>query len=142
MYTKIKCMPEGFNAKNWPGVIHIDYDCERIGSVWAQERYEAGWKLNPWNLLRFIFSKKARIKMELMGHEVEVQTAALFYGRNAKIVRFAEAHALITAYDDFDEFNNVDEVVVAMEKLKPEAERWVDDHHQEILDFMDRANMT
>ena len=142
MYTKIKNMPEGVNARNWPGVIHIDPDCERIGSVWAQERYEAGWKLNPWNLLRFRFSKETRIEMELMGHEVEVQAALMFYGRDPKIVRFAEAHALLTEYRDFKGFSTVNEIVTELEDRKPAAERWIADHHQEILDFMDRANMT
>jgi hypothetical protein len=84
----------GANGRNWPGIVIIDPAAEMRAAVWAQEMYEATWKLNPWNLLRRTFTARGREEMEIMGHEVEVQAAVLLYGVDAIEYRSLEVWAL------------------------------------------------
>ena len=67
----------GANGRNWPGLVLLDPDAPLRAAVWAQEAYEARYKLNPINLIRVRLSKRARREMELMGHEIEAHAADL-----------------------------------------------------------------
>lgn len=127
-------LPPGVNARNWPGFIKIRPGLHHFAAVWAQEAYEASWKLNPINMLRFLFSKNARIDMEIMGHEVEVQTALMFYGANAPAKRSAEAHAL-EGYEDFRKLKYAD-IYHAMVKAEKAAKNWVVDHAKDIREML------
>ncbi|MGR3593052.1 MAG: hypothetical protein ACU0B9_07055 [Limimaricola soesokkakensis] len=118
------------NARNWPGVIVMDPDAPLPAAVWAQECYEAEWKLNPVNMLSVAFSRSARREMEIMGHEIEVQVAVRLYGRRAGIYRTEEARAL-TAYPEFKGWTQA-RIEAAMIGKRGEAARWVEQNLETI----------
>lgn len=68
---------KGANGRNWPGYVQIDPGAPMRAAVWAQEAWESRHKLNPVNLLRSRLSLRHRRRMEIMGHEVEVQARRL-----------------------------------------------------------------
>ena len=137
MYTKIKSLPEGVDARNWPGIIHIDPDCDRLACVWARERYEAGYKLNPANVLRLLLSEQDKVNLKTMSYEVGVQAAISLYNhRSPTTIRFAEAQKLLTSCDEIDGFNIL-AVIGEMLKHEAAAKEWVHNHDTELLNFMD-----
>ena len=115
----------GANGRNWPGLVLLDPDAPLRAAVWAQEAYEARYKLNPINLIRVRFSKRARREMEIMGHEVEVQAAALVYGLSASTYRVAEAARMRAGYDGLFAGLSAPQLVAAMEAVSDDASRWV-----------------
>ncbi|MGR3463611.1 hypothetical protein [Limimaricola sp.] len=111
------------NARNWPGVIVIDPRAPCPAAVWAQECYEAEHKLDPINLLRVAFSKRARREMEIMGHEIETQVAVRIYGKPRLIYRAKEAKAL-TKYPEFKGWSQ-ERILAAMRAESGRARQWV-----------------
>ena len=120
------------NARNWPGVIVIDPRAPCPAAVWAQECYEAEHKLNPMNLLRVAFSKRARREMELMGHEIETQVAVRVYGKPRLIYRAKEAKAL-TKYPEFKGWSQ-ERIHAEMKAKSVKARRWVERNIERIKD--------
>ena len=108
----------------------MDPEAPLPGAVWAQECYEAEWKLNPVNLLRFAFSAKARRGLEIIGHEIETQAAVRLYRRNEADYREKEAQAL-KAYTDFRGMG-AGQIKRAMEAKRGAAARWVADNLERI----------
>tara|TARA_Y100000296_G_scaffold47694_1_gene54643 strand:+ start:143 stop:547 length:405 start_codon:yes stop_codon:yes gene_type:complete len=133
VWTIIKGLDRG-NARNWPGFIILDPDAPYPAAVWAQERYEAGWKMNPFHLIRFHASAKARRELEIRGHEIEVQAAHLLYDAPIRKTRQAEAAAL-TKYDDF-KGRSEDWIFRQMRKEADWAKAWVRDHEADIRQYL------
>ena len=133
---KTNKLPAGVNARNWPGFIKIRPDLPQFAAIWAQEAYEASWKLNPINMLRFLFSREARIDMEIMGHEIEVQAALRFYGADADKRRHEEARALLS-YGDFRKHTYA-EIYDKLAGVEKKADKWVVDHAGDIRKMMKR----
>ena len=115
----------GANGRNWPGLVLLDPDAPLRAAVWAQEAYEARYKLNPINLIRVRLSKRARREMELMGHEIEAHAAAVVYARSLPAYRRAEATAMRDGYDGLFSAVPAAAIVEAMAARGTEAARWV-----------------
>ncbi len=122
--TRLKRLT-GANGTNWPGYVQLDPDAPHRAAVWAQEAWEAMHKLNPINLIRVRLSRRARRRMEIMGHEVEVQAAALVYARSLAAYRRAEATAMRDGYDGLFSAVPAAAIVEAMAARGTEAARWV-----------------
>jgi len=119
---------ENANGRNWPGLIVIDPAAEMRAAVWAQEAFEANWKLNPWNLLRRTFTARGREEMEVMGHEIEVQTAVLLYGVDGLEYRSKEARVLSYykgLWRNVAMQNRGRHITILMENVSQEALSWV-----------------
>lgn len=119
------------NARNWPGLIVMDPATTRRAAVWAQEFYESRFKLNPVNLIKFNLSRRTRVNMELMGHEIETQAATLLYGLDVVSYRFKEARDLCLNYKDFRGYDPHD-IAGRMRRLQPDALRFVMKHRRKI----------
>jgi len=95
-------LPPTTNARNWPGVVLMRRGIRNPGAVWAQEAYEAGWKLWPWNLMRRLFSREAQRRLETRGHEIEVQAAVMLHGADPDSYRAREALDMAAGYPAFE----------------------------------------
>lgn len=115
----------GRNARNWPGLVILGKGIRYPAAVCAQEVYESRWKLNPVNLLRRAVSKSARRDMEIMGHEIEVQSAARIYGAAEGAYRAKEAAAMIRGYDGLFKGFSAGGLEAAMAAKADQARRWV-----------------
>lgn len=122
--TRLKRLT-GANGTNWPGYVQLDPDAPHRAAVWAQEAWEAMHKLNPINLIRVRLSRRARRRMEIMGHEVEVQAAALIYGESVEKTRYREISAMLTGYGDLFAGRTRGQLRAAMESVSDDASRWV-----------------
>ena len=122
--TRLKRL-SGANGRNWPGYVLLDPDAPHRAAVWAQEAWEAMRKLNPLALVKVRLSRRARRRMEIMGHEVEVQAAALVYGLSASTYRVAEAARMRAGYDGLFAGLSAPQLVAAMEAVSDDAGRWV-----------------
>lgn len=124
-------LPGYANARNWPGLIKIRPNLSAFAAVWAQEAYEATWKLSPINMLRFMFSEKARIQLEIIGHEIETRVASALYLYDQNEYRKSEATAMKT-YSIFRRYT-VQDIEKAMIRRGFDAQQWIDRHRSEIM---------
>ena len=115
----------GANGRNWPGLVLLDPDAPLRAAVWAQEAYEARYKLNPINLIRVRFSKRARREMEIMSHEIEAHAAAVVYARSLAAYREREIRAMRAGYDGLFADIQAADLRLAMKSVSTEAARWV-----------------
>lgn len=115
----------GANGRNWPGYVQLDPDAPLRAAVWAQEAWESMYKMNPMNLLRVRLSRKYRRRMEIMGHEVEVQAAAMVYGISASKYRMDESGSMKNGYNGLFDSMSRTQLIAAMEAVAPDAARWV-----------------
>lgn len=120
------------NGRNWPGVARIYENHPVRAAIWAQEAYEATYKLNPINLVKSLTTDGKR-EMEFMGHEIEVQAAWLAYRKSLTEYRRKEAGEMISGYPKLFGDMTVEQVMGEMEKRSVAAARWVNDHRVEIL---------
>ena len=124
VYTKLVKIA-GANGRNWPGVIHLNPNAPYRAAVWAQEAYEAVHKLNPFNLLRTRLSKRHKQRMEIMGHEIEVQAVRIVYALNINSVRQREAISMKRGYDGLFADMTKDQIEQLMLANQDAANRWV-----------------
>lgn len=129
--TRLKRLT-GANGTNWPGLVLLDPDAPLRAAVWAQEAYEARYKLNPINLVKVRLSRRARRRMEIMGHEVEVQAAALVYGESVEKSRYREISAMLAGYDGLFRGQTRGQLRAAMEAVSDDASRWVRRNRKQI----------
>lgn len=116
---------DGANGTNWPGVVILDPDAPMPAATLAQEVWESRWKLNPANLLRRLTSDNTRRRMEIMGHEVEVQAAVLIYEADTDAIRSREARAMLAGYDGLFRGWTLDRLRAAMAGVSDDARVWV-----------------
>ena len=136
IYTKLVKI-DGANGRNWPGIVHLDPEAPYRAAVWAQEAYEATYKLNPVNALKIRFSSKARRKMEILSHEIEVQATVLVYAKNAKAIRWREAASMQRGYNGlFAEMTQV-RIEQLMLAHQATANRWVRQNLKQIKKWME-----
>ena len=124
VYTKLVKL-DGANGRNWPGVVYLDPEAPYRAAVWAQEAYEANWRLNPVNALKVRFSSKERRRMNLLSHEIEVQATALVYAKNPKTIRCLEVISMQRGYNGlFAEMTQgrINQLMLAHQDT---ANRWV-----------------
>lgn len=126
--------PKDSNATNWPGVVRIDPDHPLKAAIWAQEAYEARFKLNP---IAFIRSRlpKGKREMELMGHEIEVQAAHLVYGADKQKVRRDESERLHHGYGGLFKRYTPAEIRIEMRLNSAKAKAWVKKHADKIMEM-------
>lgn len=134
-FTRLKAI-RGANARNWPGFVLLDPDAPYRAAVWAQEAWESRYKLNPVNLIRSRLSRRYRRRMEIMGHEVEVQAAAQVYGRPARSYRTAEAARMRAGYDGLFDGLTAAQLIEAMLSVSADATRWVRRNRKSIERWM------
>ena len=118
------CIWSDAAARNYPGLILMRPGIEHVGAIWAQECYEAMWKLRPWNALRYMFSSEARAALEVRGHEVEVQAEVMLEGGDAASLRAREAHDMALGYAQFEGVGT-GEIFDRMAAQEDWAARWV-----------------
>ncbi|MCF7994775.1 MAG: hypothetical protein K9L88_08035 [Chromatiaceae bacterium] len=123
-------LPDHTNARNWPGYILMRRGLDYRAAIWAQEAYEATYKLNPWVLLRYSFSRSLRQAMEIMGHAIETAAAERLYHADANRYRRDEARAL-RWYDDFSSESEPD-IERQLLAAHNEAAQWVERHLKQI----------
>ncbi len=123
---------KGRHASNWPGLILIDPDCPFPAAVWAQKAWEAQAKLNPLTLLRTRLSRTARRAFEIMGHEIEVQAAALIYGADPETYRARESRSMKRGDDGLFADMSLKDIRTAMTARSTEAAKWVGKNHRRI----------
>lgn len=116
---------KGRNAYNGGGYVVMDPDAKPYAAIWAQECYEAMYKLNPINALKVRFSDSARRKMEITGHEIEVQVAGWLYGEDRDEYRKAEAQRMINGYDRLFSRYSVASLALVMKDRSYSANKWI-----------------
>ena len=116
---------DGANGRNWPGLVILSPHAPYPAATWAQEAWEAEYKMNPIRLLRVKLDRSVLREMEIMGHEVEAQAAAIVYGRDAERYRTNEARAMIRGYDGLFAGVSAEDLADRMKDCAPEASRWV-----------------
>ena len=118
---------EGANGRNWPGIAIVNRNAPYRAAVAAQEAVEAMFKLNPIALLRRTFSRSYRRRMEILGHEAEVQAAWLFYGRDRHDHRTSEVSAMKRGYAGLFDGMTHKQIYQAMQDQSDNAMRKVRD---------------
>jgi len=134
----------GFNGQNGPFTIKIARAAPDPAAVWAQERYEWGFKwrwgiafaapfaaaavhLMFWPLLLAAFAvalwvpKLLQRQMELRGHAIEVAVSVALYGRNVEQAELREIRSLLT-YPPFKN-NSPERVTAEIKALRAWADR-------------------
>lgn len=124
VYTKLVKL-EGANGRNWPGLVYLDPEAPLRAAVWAQEAYEASWRLNPINALKVRFFSKERRKMNIVSHEIEVQASVLVYARNAEVIRWREAASMQRGYNGLFAEMTQARIAQLMKAHETMAYRWV-----------------
>lgn len=126
--TRIKSGSAGYRVtgRNWPLYVEIDDSESEWRATLAQEIWESIHKTNPINYLRRR-SKSGKRDLELMGHEVTVQSAVLLYGVAEATYRRDEAKSMAQAYPEL--FGGVD-VELEMSGLRSKAREWVRDNQE------------
>lgn len=133
---------EGRNARNWPGFFLVDPSAPCPAAVWAQELYEARAKWRGLPVLGPLFAigrlsprlAVAMRRIELMGHEVEVQAEVRLRGLDAdgeRMARLREARSLATHYRAFRGWPE-GRIIGAMLDRREDAKRWVKRNWREI----------
>lgn len=123
---------KGRNAYNQGGYVVMDPDAKPYAAIWAQECYEAMYKLNPINALKVRFSDSARRKMEITGHEIEVQVAGWLYGEKITEYRKEEAQRMINGYNGLFKGYTVASLVQRMMVRMYSAEKWISKNMEKI----------
>ncbi|MDS9468592.1 hypothetical protein RGQ15_13565 [Paracoccus sp. MBLB3053] len=127
---------EGANGRNWPGLVLLDPSAPYPAAVLAQEAWEAMHKLNPANLLRIRISPDWRRDFEIMGHEVEVQAAALLHGVSAPAYRAREAETMRAGYAGLFAEMGPAEIIAAMTARSRDARSFVIARSKWLSDFL------
>ena len=123
---------DGRNAYNKPGIVFIDPDAPLRAAVWAQEDYEARYKLDPVRWATIRTNRRERQLMELRSHEIEVQAAALVYGADPVAYRQREAQLMRQGYDGLFSNKTEAEIVGEMEGFTLRARKWVAENERRI----------
>lgn len=132
IYTK-KVDKLSSNARNWPFFIKLKKGLSYPAAVWAQEAYESQYKMNPFNLFKFLFSDEEKRKVELMGHEIEVQVARIIYDdQNEDVYRYLEAIIMRNGYGGLFNKYSVSEIELLMQKNRQKAINFVIKHFIQI----------
>lgn len=115
---------DGANGRNWPGFVMLDPRAHYKAAILAQEWYEAVYKLNPWHAFRVLVSDNAKRRMEIIGHEMEVQAAHEIYNAPVGKYRWKEAERMKAGYDGLFDQYSLPGLVYAM-KQHEWCRRWV-----------------
>lgn len=117
------------NARNWPLVIVMNPKAKFKTAIWMQECYESNFKTFRLGMFKNLFSKKSKMKMEIMGHEIEVLAMAEYYGYNLEQLqayRVKEATTMKNNYNGlFDSYDSIDDLVEAMKDRTESARKWL-----------------
>ena len=117
---------DGRNAKNNAFRVVVDRDAPFRAAVLAQELYEAEAKRDPIRAVEVRLDHSAERKLEIAGHEVEVQAAVLLYGQDEDAYRAKEAASMHRGYDGLFRDMPGAEIIAAMEARAPSARQWVE----------------
>lgn len=116
---------DGANGRNWPGVVVINPAARYPAAVWAQEAFEAEYRLNPVNWWRVSTSKTAWQDMQILSHEIETLAAVAVYGVSATSYRLTEASAMHRGYGGRLAHLTPEFIAARMSDVSPQAARWV-----------------
>lgn len=120
-----------YNGRNWPGVVIMRKNHPQGAAIWAQEAYEARYKLNPINFIKSRTSSGCR-KMEILSHEIETQAAVILYGVNENEYRNKEARTLSTKYKHAFDGMTQENIIIEMLAVSAKAKRWVEKNIDDI----------
>ena len=123
---------DGRNATNNAFRVIVDRDAPFRAAIVAQEVWEAEQKQDPVHAVKIRLSDSERREMEIMGHEVEVQAAVLFYQQDAAAYRAKEAAAMQRGYDGLFRKMTPAQIVAAMERQSAKAARWVEKNRKRL----------
>ena len=127
---------KGRNAYNRGGYVVMDPDAKPYAAIWAQECYEAMYKLNPVNSIPMLFSNEPKREMEILSHEIEVQVAGWLYGKNMEQYRWVEAQRMVRGYESLFSKYAVDSLVRMMKYKTYFAKKWISKHEKAIKRMM------
>lgn len=115
------------NARNWPGFVQVKRNVPHRAAVVAQEAWEATHKMDPVKLFFRVFkrSKQDQREFEYMGHEVEVQAAAIIYGLPGAEYRTKEAYALKHGYGGLFDHLSLGQIEHELRARSAKARQWV-----------------
>lgn len=123
---------DGRNATNNAFRVIVDRDAPFRAAVLSQELWEAEQKQDPVQAVRIRLDDDERREMEIMGHEVEVAAAVLFYGQDAATYRAKEAATMQRGYDGLFRKMTPAQIVAAMERQSAKAIRWVEKNRKRL----------
>lgn len=126
----------GRNASNNPFWIVLAKGLIYRAAIWAQEFYEYRCKINLIFVFILIATKAAGItvfqrRLEISGHEVEVQAAVELYDEDEETYRQNEAYGMSQHYDAFKGMS-VPEIEQLMKAQSTKAKRFVRCHGKRI----------
>lgn len=108
------------NAVNYPFCIIQSRNIDCPGAVLLQERFEYGYRAKRgWLPI-------GKRKMELLSHEIEVQAAALIYGKDPAAYRLKEVNVM-HSYDHIYGMTD-EEIENGMKAMTGEALDWIESH--------------
>lgn len=113
------------NARNNPLFIVIREDIEHFNAVLDQEMFECEQKKWIHKMIYCSYTKQGQKKLELMGHEIEVQSAVLHYGVDEEVYRKKEAESMRAGYKVFS-LDKVSEIESGMKFYKKYAIEYLD----------------
>lgn len=121
---------DGANGRNSVMSVKIaqELDDKNRIAVLAHELYEARYKTNLLRGAWVRLSKGARRKMEIMGHEIEVQA---FDGNRAER-RMSEAKAMHRHYEGLFSNSTPEQIYDLMFNKSSAARSWIGDHRSRI----------
>lgn len=123
---------DGRNATNNAFRVIVDRDAPFRAAVLAQEVWETEQKQDPVQAVRIRLDDDERREMEIMGHEVEVAAAVLFYGQDAAAYRAKEAASMQRGYDGLFRKMTPAQIAAAMERQSAKATRWVEKNRKRL----------
>lgn len=130
-------LPSGVNARNWPGLVKVRRGLQFRAAIVAQEAWESMHKMDPVKLFFRVFkrSKQDQREFEYMGHEVEVQAAALIYGVDANEYRLNEAKRMHGGYNNLFAHLSHKEIAMELRARSGKANRFVNEHLDKLKKF-------
>lgn len=132
-------LPFRVNAINIPFIIVMN-SAKKLNyrkAIWAQEAFESEYRTKkPMSFFKYALrDSKTICEVELLGHEVEVQTIKLFYPHlNENSCRISEADVMYNSYyDAFKKEGYTPETIIqSMMTVSTVASEWVEKNYSKI----------
>lgn len=124
-----------FNALNNRRRVIINPTIQYPAAVLAQECFESRWKWWPWNLVWRRLFDAGRRRMEIRGHESEVQAVDILYGEDMGQWRDRKARIMKRSYDGIFDDYSVEELKREMRKYSKRQRKFVLKHYEFFVEW-------
>lgn len=129
------------DGKNWPFLVFIDRSTIKGASCLARHIFESMWKANPINFIADLFTDSNKQKMEITGHEIEVQVSSILYGLEENPIRSQKSRQLMPPnYDGVFQNMTEEEISFEMRQYRSEAKTWVWDNMKLLQKYKTRLS--